>query len=902
MGASAGSAPPTVPDTDEILKVLRRLVHAGDHRGVIRLVERWAEVGEINREARLEEARAFLSLRLMDRAWVRLKEVSEADPADAEALVLTATVYIERGWPARARRLIDRIRQLGYSSPTLPDLSRRADLPPVEPPADAREIEREGSPAQLVTLAEVFMATGSFVRARGLLERARRAMPSDRRVELLLWGLQGEFSRRGETLADLLNELSPPVPELDDDWDTAEHTDVGAVSLSLSEAATTEVAVATEESADISFPALFRRPGVPETLDPGGDPGTDEEPTMATLLTGGPPLPTHDIVTDPGTDANVVVAAGVHGGDTQIMAILPGPGQARVGLAEGPMHRPREGGDGLKETLNLKAWQQSMGVGAGDSQIPMDRVDDASEDFLEDEDQDLVVMTRREVPAEEPAAPATPGPRKPIEVLEKYPQPPPGVVPPSVPRPAPTPAPTALDDDMEELEPEPPTNLGRLIGVMLLTASALVVAGLGLVRVVQGVATDRVLEAADEALASGDATKMEALAQRLEGELAQGSPPLSARALAAAKLRVHLWTDQLAEPDFRDLAQQDLAFADAHGAPAGQVALGRAQLALSVGDLAGAERELGAVPGDDPEARVLAARVHLHRGHGEQAVEALRPLTEGSRDLELRLLWADALATAGQADEAARVRAEFSSAALDAPPVFLARHEQRWDPMEPDARIAAVSAWLQQNQASLSPRAIARAQTVRAELLARRGRADEAQQALDAALAQDPGWGPALYLRAGLAMWDGELAQSEAALSRCLELRRMDADCQRGMVQVLLEQGRVEDAAALLPNAAPVLEGLLDAWVAVARGEPDRALAAAAPVSETAPDARPVALVWYVRGLALREQDGEGADAELRRAFAALLASRDWMDRRLAGALALQDDAWTHAEPVETPR
>ena len=528
MGASDGPSSPNVPDTAEILRGLRRQVHSGDPRGVIRLVERWGQVGEINREARLEEARAFLALRLMDRAWVRLKEVTEQDANDAEALLLTATVYVERGWPARAKRVLDRIVQLGFTSPLLPELTRRADLPPIEPPADAREIEREGGPAQLVSLAEVFIATGSFVRARGLLERARRAMPADRRIELLLWGLAGDFLRRGESLQDLLRELCPPAPAEDEDWDTAEHTDVGAVSLALSEAATTEVAMATEESADISFPALFRRPSSSEA-ELGLDPPTDEEPTVATMLAGGGDLPPLDHVTDPGTDANVARSSGTLGGDTQIMAILPGPGQARVGAAEGPMHKSREGGKA--EPLDLKAWQRSMGVGAGDSQIPLDRSDDLSEDFLEDEDQDIVVMTRRELPEEEPIAAPT-GPRKPIEVLEKFPQPPPGMVPPSPP-PLLQSSPSSLVD-YEDEQADPSTNLGRLVAVMLVTAGALVLGGLGIAHVVQGVAGDRVTEAAERTISSGDTRAMEAMAQRLEGEIAQGSPPVAARALASS--------------------------------------------------------------------------------------------------------------------------------------------------------------------------------------------------------------------------------------------------------------------------------------------------------------------------------------------------------------------------------
>ena len=388
---------------------------------------------------------------------------------------------------------------------------------------------------------------------------------------------------------------------------------------------------------------------------------------------------------------------------------------------------------------------------------------------------------------------------------------------------------------------------------------------------------------------------------RLEGELAQGSPPLAGRALAAAELRISLWTDLLAEPDFRDLAQQDLAFAEAHGAPAVEVDYGRARLALSLGDLDAAVVAVDRLPAADPRGRELLAQIHIARGHGEQALATLEPLMAGEPSLSRRLLWASALTAAGRTQDASAARAALVASAGDEAPVFLARHEERWEPMEPLDRDQAIATWLEAHQAQASPRTIARAQTVRAGLAARKGDDGRAAALLDAALGADPGWGPALYLKAGLGIWSGELEVADAALARCLELRRQDAECQRGLVQLKLEQGLVEDAANVLPNASPALEGLLDAWVAVARGEPARALASAAPVSESAPDARPVALVWYVRGLALREQGDPAADDELRRAFAALLASRDWMDRRLAAALAVQDDAWTHAPSPHSP-
>ena len=71
--------------------------------------------------------------------------------------------------------------------------------------------------------------------------------------------------------------------------------------------------------------------------------------------------------------------------------------------------------------------------------------------------------------------------------------------------------------DYEDEQADPSTNLGRLVAVMLVTAGALVLGGLGIAHVVQGVAGDRVTEAAERTISSGDTRAMEAMAQRLEG-------------------------------------------------------------------------------------------------------------------------------------------------------------------------------------------------------------------------------------------------------------------------------------------------------------------------------------------------------------------------------------------------
>ena len=103
--SSSAAGPPAV----RFSQILRRLEQSGDSRGIIRLVERWLEHGGVTQAARMAEARAFMDLCLMDRAWVRLGEVSEADPDSIDAQLLTVRLYIERGWPGRARKMLERL-------------------------------------------------------------------------------------------------------------------------------------------------------------------------------------------------------------------------------------------------------------------------------------------------------------------------------------------------------------------------------------------------------------------------------------------------------------------------------------------------------------------------------------------------------------------------------------------------------------------------------------------------------------------------------------------------------------------------------------------------------------------------------------------------------------------------
>ena len=193
------------PDEGTLLRALRRLDEAGDAVSVVRLTERWADMGPIPVSAQVAEARAFLALFQVDRAWVRLKEALAEDPDNVEALSLLVEVFVRRGWPGRAQDPLERLGGLAPQHDRLDALRALVAAPVASAPDDAREIERSGDPGRMLPLVEHYLATGSVLRAQSILERVRRGgAGEDPRVNALLWGIRGEYLDQPGTLEELL--------------------------------------------------------------------------------------------------------------------------------------------------------------------------------------------------------------------------------------------------------------------------------------------------------------------------------------------------------------------------------------------------------------------------------------------------------------------------------------------------------------------------------------------------------------------------------------------------------------------------------------------------------------------------------------------------------------------------
>ncbi|HND30716.1 MAG TPA: hypothetical protein PKY30_00120 [Myxococcota bacterium] len=355
----------------------------GDHRNVIRVVETWVVGGNPTRRARFAEARALFALRLMDRAMARAREVTESNPEDVEAQRLLAEIYLERGWPSHARKILTALRE-HRTGAEVEELWKRAQAEPVRLGQQAREIEGAGDPAALIGLAEYFLTTGSSFRAQSILERLRRMDPENRRVQDLLWGLNGTFTSKESPLDKLLEELGGA--ELAEE---PEHTEAK------------QAAVVMEEGAN--FPSLFKA-----TVQASRRDDREEHTSFSPIATREQMLAAQED-TDPGKEAAQMDAANVPGRseDTQIMLVLrPGENGQRK-----PLHIRKD--ENLRETLNLRDWQASMGV-----QPSTER----ETSRLEEEDENLVQLSRS-APAPEPLNEPTESRKRPMEVIEKVPVP-----------------------------------------------------------------------------------------------------------------------------------------------------------------------------------------------------------------------------------------------------------------------------------------------------------------------------------------------------------------------------------------------------------------------------------------------------------------------------------------------
>jgi len=231
-------------------------------------VEEWSAHGEPSATAQLAQARSFIKLGLFDRAWARLQTLDGGK--DPEIAILTGRMFIARGWNNKARKAVEKALKRFPRNRILSELFDQASEPPTEP--DITDAEPGDGPAAIAA-ARHYMATGSLVKARAILEQQRKARPNHELISSLLWALDGDFSLDG-TLQGISrrygSSLQTLLPDMPDD---PEHTETVSANDLLP----------SEDSG--AFPALFRNME-PRTEFYGGLAGGDDEVTHISAMAG----------------------------------------------------------------------------------------------------------------------------------------------------------------------------------------------------------------------------------------------------------------------------------------------------------------------------------------------------------------------------------------------------------------------------------------------------------------------------------------------------------------------------------------------------------------------------------------------------------------------------------------
>ncbi len=888
---------------------MERLEAGSEVRMLIRLVEKWAELGNPTARVRLAQARAFLHLGLMDRAWVRLKEVGDNLGDDPEVLSLTAEMFIERGWPVRARKAIANALTKDPSNPRLHEQLRRSHQPPIQPPANARDIERTGSPAELLRLAERFLCAGSFLRARSILEKLRRQRGAwSGRVEDLLWGLEGDF----------ITGVEHPVTAATAVMATAPLSEVGEMT-DLSEITAHGDAVAQDhehehEHEEVAFPSLFRRVESP-TPDPGHFGG---EVTRISRLAqpneAAEVLPSEE--TDAGATSEDVPM------DTQIQVVVGKD-------SGGPLHRKRDPEDGhdLVQSLNLRRYRSSMGMGdlgpdLGGTDLDSDLADFLEdEQYLEEEDEDLIVMTRRESDSSE-LPDDLEIPAGPIQVIERPMGPPPSApVPPTPPRARPG-------------QPRPPdgvpavagSGVRRVSGPQRILAVGLVLttllALLFLADRLHGSFVARgVWDETAEVLASGDYRALLKEEVRLEALLKAKEEPRSTYLAAYAVLELVLYEEFTGGKPRFEAAHETTLEAATLGGSGELVALAAAWRATLLGDGVAASGILEQLDEDEAEVNYLRSRVAIARDGLVPGVAFARAAVEIEPDSPRYLLGlAQACQRAGDQDCVERAFAEASQVGPTLAMVRLASVTLGGG--EAQARLGSLERFLG-NPGPVAPRHQGRAFALSAELYYQLEDPLAAQQALEQALATDPDNPGLLYRVAAVHLASNRPLLARRDLTRCLELRPLDMACHTGLLQTRLDLDRVEQAEQAVADLPATLQEhpqvhLQRSWLAAAgRQEAEEALAhleayLAAGGSEDGEVQYLQGLAWSLQGetrrgiTQLEEAAGvlsQEGDPLLRRlgpralALAARFAGP--IEGRLLAVEAIRegnDDAWVHVQ------
>jgi len=757
-------------------------------RGLICLMERWSAMGTPTPGSRIFHVQALLELRLMDRTWLPLKRLLEEEPDNLLVLKLAMEMFLARGWPSRARKMLEEALARNPRETELAHLLQQLKGPPRTPPRNARELEQTGSPAQLLDLAERFLATGSFLRARSILERLRLADPSDMRVKDLLWGLEGDFSVGDVPVVELAQQLAPSFQDHSEAMDLE--------PLGAEEVTATRLPLEDDDNQDVEFPALFRRlhaAPMPLMDDDSG------EITQARLMA------TPEELLDPDTaTAETPRAVGRHE-DTEIMMVIPSGGVEAV-ESDAPVHQKRKGGYDLRSTLDLQEYRSRMGMARlSVSDLPAEpdteEVGEAQSDFLEEEDADLVVVTRKETSSAPPKPQRKPAANSaPMRVIEKVPIPeedlPPTTIP-SAPRPTP---PTPRPATPRARPARPPASLLLALPVLLIAGVLVIGLLLWKLPLTKGA---RASAKVAKAIQSDRYDTARRAASDLEAWLPTEGPADPTLLAALARLKLDTWAQHDSHAKLLEEGQALLQQAMQAQEPPPLAHLAAAELAATQFRLEDAWNELEAYGKDDSQAWMLRSALHQAADSPPEALAALQQAFERGdrsarahrRKVELQINQQDYEAAREALEDARNIDA--TNPRLDVLNMLLLHHQ------DPASLIEAATLLSAQFEGRYAPsRVRAHVYEAAADLIPGPPTSATRADLLELAFKQDAE-DPDLLLRSGLAQCgEQHLLNALWSLRKAARYRPGDMGVQGALVRVLLELDRVDEARQQLEAAA----------------------------------------------------------------------------------------------------
>lgn len=267
----------TLPSSSRLESVALQLHARRDWRMLVAMVERWSQVAEPTSRARLAQIEAFLHLCMMDRAWTRLQGMEPNDGHQVDYLTLTARMFVDRGWPKRARAALEQAVELAPSDPRIDALRERAAQPPRRAPSQLPEADADLD--HQLEAAELFLSTGAYLKGKQLLSRLEAQHPLDDRAAALRWALAGDYELVDTDLPRLADSLAPMTPM--GTWEHPETTGEDEHTESIDLHATLGGGSEHAEHDTGGFAGLFRG-----DTSGGTDPafGGDQEVTQTTSI------------------------------------------------------------------------------------------------------------------------------------------------------------------------------------------------------------------------------------------------------------------------------------------------------------------------------------------------------------------------------------------------------------------------------------------------------------------------------------------------------------------------------------------------------------------------------------------------------------------------------------------